>query len=543
MKNNVAIGLIAATALLIVVCIKQLHAEPKQFFEEKRGVPRKDLLERGIGFLNENPDSAVAYFTLASSGYDNSSLSKADREISATAQAYIGYVDFFYFDDYPGAYQALLTSNEIAEQDGLERIKCKNDINLANIYSLYSDFKAAGEMYYKAYEIAVKNRFWDLMMVAFINMVDAYYNEQNTTQPLKEVVAGIEKNPFPDTIPETQFTRNLVYAVRSIDNREYGKAIGFLNQARLAAKTTPQPERYRINADFLISRTYQNDGNYQGAIKALKEVLRDSTLSHNRDMEVKAYLRLKELYEKENIPDSADAYKLRYLELSDNFFNPRKITAVKDLAASHERQEFSNAISLLTARQTFQRRLMWVIIVVLVLTILMLVWIILRNRQLKERNNDLFNKNKELLKYYQEEARERKKKAEAANAESLPLKKSDDELYGKIMACMESDEIFSKDFNATRLASLCGTSSRSISAVLSEHSLSFPTLLSELRVREAMSRLGDTSGKYSRYTLEAIGESVGFKNRATFSTSFKKKTGLSPKDFRRMSLERVSTEK
>ena len=52
-----------------------------------------------------------------------------------------------------------------------------------------------------------------------------------------------------------------------------------------------------------------------------------------------------------------------------------------------------------------------------------------------------------------------------------------------------------------------------------------------------MRRLASTSGKYSNLTIEAIGESVGFKTRSTFSATFKRVTGLSPKDYRKISME------
>ena len=68
----------------------------------------------------------------------------------------------------------------------------------------------------------------------------------------------------------------------------------------------------------------------------------------------------------------------------------------------------------------------------------------------------------------------------------------------------------------------------------------FPALLAETRVREAMRRLDGSDTQYANLTIEAIGESVGFKSRSTFSTAFKRVTGLTPNDYRRISIEKRS---
>ena len=48
--------------------------------------------------------------------------------------------------------------------------------------------------------------------------------------------------------------------------------------------------------------------------------------------------------------------------------------------------------------------------------------------------------------------------------------------------------------------------------------------------------MGDLNN-YGNYTIEAISESVGFKSRSTFVTSFKRITGLTPSQYQRMARE------
>jgi AraC-like DNA-binding protein len=57
----------------------------------------------------------------------------------------------------------------------------------------------------------------------------------------------------------------------------------------------------------------------------------------------------------------------------------------------------------------------------------------------------------------------------------------------------------------------------------------FSSFINEYRIKEAILLMSDNPKKYS---LEGLGYEVGFNDRKTFYTAFKKQTGLSPSDFR-----------
>lgn len=61
----------------------------------------------------------------------------------------------------------------------------------------------------------------------------------------------------------------------------------------------------------------------------------------------------------------------------------------------------------------------------------------------------------------------------------------------------------------------------------------FSTYVNQVRIREAMRRLGNNP-KYAYYSIEGIAESVGFKSRSGFTAWFKRIAGLSPSEYRRM---------
>lgn len=97
----------------------------------------------------------------------------------------------------------------------------------------------------------------------------------------------------------------------------------------------------------------------------------------------------------------------------------------------------------------------------------------------------------------------------------------------------DSEEYLSTDFNLNKLADLVGSNYKNVSQVINENfKKNFNTLLNEYRIKEACRRMGDLA-RYGNYTVEAIGESVGFGSRSTFISTFKKITGLTPSEYQR----------
>jgi AraC-like DNA-binding protein len=81
---------------------------------------------------------------------------------------------------------------------------------------------------------------------------------------------------------------------------------------------------------------------------------------------------------------------------------------------------------------------------------------------------------------------------------------------------------------------LSGSKYKYVSQVINEYyQQNFNTFLNSYRIKEACKRLGDLE-HYGNYTIEAISESVGFKSRSTFVSSFKRITGLTPSQYQRL---------
>lgn len=81
------------------------------------------------------------------------------------------------------------------------------------------------------------------------------------------------------------------------------------------------------------------------------------------------------------------------------------------------------------------------------------------------------------------------------------------------------------------LAQELGVSRIELSRIINQQlKCTFPTLLNQYRIREAVRLL--TDAKAGQYKLEAISEMCGYNNRQVFHAAFKKETGLTPVEFR-----------
>lgn len=94
-------------------------------------------------------------------------------------------------------------------------------------------------------------------------------------------------------------------------------------------------------------------------------------------------------------------------------------------------------------------------------------------------------------------------------------------------AIANGTEVYSPDFSLQTFADIIGVNYKNLSQAINVTTNSnFNSFINEIRVDEACRRLSNPD--YSGYTLEAIGNSVGFKTRQTFITAFKNRTGLTP---------------
>ena len=114
------------------------------------------------------------------------------------------------------------------------------------------------------------------------------------------------------------------------------------------------------------------------------------------------------------------------------------------------------------------------------------------------------------------------------------IDESDKKILQDIIVLFEKDKIYlNSDLNIGMLAKKLGTNKNTLSRIINVYlEKSFPTLLGEYRVKEAIQIMSSSTLDF--YTIDAIGGMCGFKNRQVFYRVFKKVTGVTPNYFRQV---------
>lgn len=189
-------------------------------------------------------------------------------------------------------------------------------------------------------------------------------------------------------------------------------------------------------------------------------------------------------------------------------------------------------------REKMKNRMLMGVIVFSVILSFLLVLLFINYRKVQEQNHRLYAKSlemiradeekRELIERLQGETKEEAEDETKSKTHTMDEGKMSD-LMQRVFIVMEtSDEIFSPDFSLPRLSELVGDKRNNVSEAINQrYKNNFNGLLNEYRIKEACRRFNDLD-RYGNLTVEAIGQSVGFKSRSAFSTVFKQIVGLTP---------------
>ena len=252
--------------------------------------------------------------------------------------------------------------------------------------------------------------------------------------------------------------------------------------------------------------------NLRNAINVLRCVERYSD-SEKDYYSTSIFKKLEACYESVNMPDSAAYYKNKYKQIDDHF---------ESLRNSSEYREKVKKYNAITEIQNKNQNLYTAKVVAI--CILSIALLIIFLQILYRYRNILFQGKDDVL--------TQTVQTEAKYKNSSLSQEEKSTLYNKIIQALGSDPaVFDPEFDVKRLSAIVGTHDRWVSQVINECAgKNFSALLNECRVNEACKRIADKE-HYGQFTLGAIGEGVGFKNRTYFTSVFKKITGMTPSEY------------
>ncbi|MCF8374600.1 MAG: tetratricopeptide repeat protein [Bacteroidales bacterium] len=349
---------------------------------------------------------------------------------------------------------------------------------------------------------------------------------------------------------------------RAIDNRRYETAT--LNNIANMYEELGKPDsamHYYMNAKELISqsgdkyglslvsrnigKTLLKKNKAPDAIKYLNEALQISTeigsvkemylnylelsKAHKQLVNYKEALKFHELYTLNKDSVLGDETRKKVAELEIHYESEKKEKENLALRKDNEINQLkisrkNRAIVTLTAG------------IVFVLLSFLVMFLLYRGRYLAFRN--LVKKNIEIIKVENELESTRKlleqfKEPESPDTDEQSTELSQSKnLADKLERFMKREKPhFDSSISIDEISTKLSTNRTYLAnAIKTEFAHSFNSYINEYRVKEAMRFL--ISPDYQNYSLEGIGQLVGFNNRMSFISNFKKITGITPGIFR-----------
>ncbi len=550
--------LIAIAAIIVVVIGVVVLASNKSFYGNTDERPKSELFERAVlASDNKQPDSALAYYEQIINTY-SPDLPHEDQVASAGAFNNAGYIYFFEYSDYLKAYTYFMNAHEIAQKENLTSTLSGSLLNIGNIFGEFHINDEAEKMYKEAFFLALENENWNTVLTSFLNLTYIHFNHIEFSS-MADVLDAFDKAAIPDTVPGLSVGRRQHQAVMDIIAGEPEQAIKVLNECIDNDTDNKESRRINIVNRIYIARLYRNLGQTERSKEMFNSALACAIADGETDFEAECWDGLANNYLALGMQDSMIVCRLRRYEISDSMANIKKFSSIKDFAKIHEQKAMINELRVVSEKKRMREYLLTIVIVFSIVVVVLSVGIRRKNRELERRNLDLFDKYRQLSALQDAQNAARSTQSVAAPAHPTPDSATGNEpdtpqnlhakssldldhdyirsLYDRVVEIMRTDAIFDPSFSVDTLAKLTDSKTRYIShAIATMTGKNFSTLLAEYRIKEASRRIADTA-TFGNLTLEAISESVGFKSRTYFATTFKKVTGLSPREYQKIAAE------
>lgn len=561
MQHRMIARLLTTAFLLLSLCCifplsQRLQAAPasrgatalaRSYAEEYKnlqGLSTDELLKKGAYYrdIRHRLDSAMACYSIVAVRY------RPDMNAEEANECLKGYygrwqTQFFNTANFLGALEDLQMAEEIVNRHKLSHTLlyyCYGCVYMSLAVSTDEDeYDLKSSIMLRAsFHQAYKEKDYRTMHRAFDNIVSVYR--------VREVIDSLAPEAkIMYELKEPEMWRRkvslLIYeGVVAQQKNDLNTALAKYDELIRTIPHDLENGRYLASAYLKRSRVERAMGNKQQAYNTLNEALRLTYLYEIADVRSSVLAAVTDVLKELGRDHDAAKTNMHYMELKDSIMNARYVINCEQVGFNNERNKLQQALGKAESQRTFQ---MWMLILCAIIIITVTVSLLAirrKNRRLRDQSEVLYRQLQESLRQEDEQneetaAPEEKEGETAERYQSSNLDQEQKlELADKIRAASRSEEFLNPDFNQTRLAEMLDTLPRYISQTVNEiFGCNFSTYVNQVRIREAMRRLGNNP-KYAYYSIEGIAESVGFKSRSGFTAWFKRIAGLSPSEFRRM---------
>ncbi len=520
---------------------------------------------------HENYDSANVYFEKAAPYFE-----KLNKNSDA-AKCYINIgVTHYYYGRFPLALSAYNQAHKQLENSTDTVLLLKLYNNLGLVYKSTGYYRKAIDNFHKILHLNKDNKNQKSVANAHQNLSTLYWEQKNYSSALKCLGLALEifqKLDLKDDIASVYNNYALIYNSfnedekvienyqKAIDiysqlNNKNGMAIALSNKAMYLDKKGKKKEAERFFKQSLtlfettrydigifttklnLSKLYSETGRKAQALKLAEEAVKIENTQRPLKYLSNGYLLLAQTYADMHEKEKSVQYFQKYIVVNDSVFN---MEINKQIAEIRTKFEIEKAeAQLLLSGQTIQiqqleilkkRKTITAVAVSLILTFLLSIVLFLLYRQKNKLYLALVEHNVYLAKADIEKEQHHTMNIDTVNKEHSSENKDENlrtELIPAIEKLMLEDKPFTqKQFAINDMAQLLNTNRNYLSQIINDYyHTNFNNYINDLRIKESRKML--INSQFKHYSIEGVGEAVGFHSKATFNTSFKKFTGVTP---------------
>jgi len=540
--------------LLLLPCLSfmLMFAQPNAdipSYDHWEKLSNEQLMQKGEYYRNEAfmPDSALVCFSIVANRYYQGHQNHDDIEHTIEAMTHIAWLYMQDFYDYTKAVSYNLRAQELAEKHqcyGYMPFIINNNANIRELTGFYEnseDFDMeVVTMQKQAFAMALEQKQWNALYTSFINLAMRTTFEGKEELIMDEIDTIRNLYP-PDMVTHFKYARCLAEGIQAKHEQHMDSAVVCFNRLLDIAQEHDNPRQQALCSIIANDFLFLCYGEMEEHEKALTVLKANEELAMNSNQQLHlldAYKNLAGFYQFMNDEEMAERYWTLFLESEVEMLTRQRLSSANEAQFLFQLNKKNEEVREMAFREKMKSRMLMGAIVFSVILLFLLALLFINYRKVQEQNQSLYAKSlemiradeekRELIERLQGEAKDVVEDEIKPKTHTLDEGKMSD-LMQRVFIIMETnDEIFSPDFSLPRLSELVGDKRNNVSEAINQrYKNNFNGLLNEYRIKEACRRFNDPA-QYGHLTVEAIGQSVGFKSRSAFSTVFKQIVGLTP---------------
>lgn len=485
-----------------------------------------------MGFLFYNvhnlPDSAIVCYTIIGRRY-NKSMSVEEKDLCAKSWLQIWKIYFFENCNLNKMYESLIKARDIYSDMGYENPEL--DMDFGAFYQTLAlqgkdnaSLSKAMKYYQRAFDIATREKHERTYDIVFTNLLTVAVKSGNLNS-IKPFWKKYQKMKVNNKIPLHEYNILMYNGLNAINAKDFKKAKECFAKQIKILPANEEMARFRYIALTNYADAQELSGDIRGAIATMKKSDNIGKEYGFKDMQMEVYNILADYYHELGDKAMEDRYTRKYYVLKDSLINARNIAEVKDFEFNNEMNKVNAQLDEM-AEESYRNHLLLIFALIIVVTVIGFSYKLWRkNKTLSERNRFLYEQS---LQQIEDQIEAKPEKNTAKNSEENERIDSITEKIEEALA--HTDEICSQQFSAERLSQLTGVPYHVLSRVINEnYKCNFNVLINTYRIKEACRRIA--SDTKHQLTIESLSGDVGFKSRTTFTSAFKRNTGLTPSEY------------